>query len=141
MHSGHGGWSSVHRCVSGGASQNMCARASSLQFLASAAIGRGAGSQGSRFNVYLLLRHPVSTLSSGAVSLSQHLLLELLRHMCLNTRFDRLNTCLTVSHLRFARSDKIESYVFRYFRRLQCLRLQVCRPLQLITLLLGFKMT
>ena len=57
VHSGHGGWSSVHRCVSGGASQNMYARASLLQFLASAAIGRGAGKvrdfilKRTRFNV------------------------------------------------------------------------------------------
>ena len=42
--------------------------------------------QGPMFNVYLLLRHSVLTLSSGAVNLSQHLFPEVLRH-CLNTWF------------------------------------------------------
>ena len=55
---------------------------------------RAPTDQGSCFNVNLLLRHTVSTLSSGVVNLSQHLILELLRRMRLTTLFDRLNTFL-----------------------------------------------
>ena len=49
--------------------------------------------QGLRFNVETLLIHFVSTPLSGGVGMSQHLVQQLLRHSCLNTQFDRLNTC------------------------------------------------
>ena len=91
--------------------------------------------QGSCFNVNLLLRHTVSTLSSGAVNLSQHLILELLRRMRLNTLFDRLNTFLA----SWARVLTISTRYFRRFRHLRRLHLFTWQPTKLTTLLSGFK--
>ena len=44
------------------------------------------------------MRHPVSTLSSGAVSLSQHLFLELLRHITVSTPVLTISTPVLTSH-------------------------------------------